>query len=105
MVSSSTESFLQRAVEVRKCGTWANEDITLATADYLKQDSHVITANRTTAPLVYSPSIPSNKNPILIAFYEPGHYRAVTRVFNPVKCSTANVNVNAENLLPPVCQH
>ena len=49
LVSSRAESLLQRAAEVRKCDTWANEDIILATADYLKQDIHVITVCRTTA--------------------------------------------------------
>ena len=61
-VSLNAESLLQRAAEVRKCSIWASEDIILATANYLKQDIHVITASKTTAPLVCSLSIPSNKD-------------------------------------------
>ena len=68
LVSFIAESLLQRAAEIRKCGTKTSKDNTLATADYLKQNIHVITAIRTTAPIVYSPSIPSNKNSILMTF-------------------------------------
>ena len=52
----------------------------VAFANYLQHQIHVYFASTTASPLKYSPqlaTLPSTL-PILIAFYEPGHYWAVT---------------------------
>ena len=74
------ESLRQLAANVSKDGTWAGEDVIVVTANYLQRQIHVYFASVTASPLKYSPqlaTLPSTL-PILIAFYEPGHYRAVT---------------------------
>jgi hypothetical protein len=77
------------AADIQKAGSWAGEDVILATANFLQRPLHVYCASGITSPMVYTPeqSITrpqplhivnkSTSTPINIAFYEPGHYQAV----------------------------
>ena len=82
-------SLRRRASEVRKNGTWVSEDVILATADYLQSDIHVFMASDRASPLIYSADASLN-NPILVAFYEPGHYRAAVRACDKDKIKALN---------------
>ena len=56
-------------------GVWAGEKIILAAADHLEHDIHVFMLAGSTSPWTYSSiSQLANYNPIVIAFYELGHF-------------------------------
>ncbi len=82
ITSNNDESILKSAVNVRRDGTWAGEDILLVAADYLKRPIHVYNANIKDSPRIYLPSQPCSDAPVMIAFYEPGHYVYVTHSGN-----------------------
>ena len=64
--------------EVCMPGKWVGEDAILCAADFLKRDIHVYIAAERFSPVIYSPrSTSTSSDAIYIAFYEPGHYRAV----------------------------
>ena len=83
------EALRQRAVKISKDGEWVAEDIILATANYLKRPIHVYMAGAC-SPQVYSPSssVTSESMPLMVAFYEPGHYRSVA--LQPVVSSSSS---------------
>ncbi len=63
-----------------KGSTWAGEDITLAAADCLKRDIHVFKFIETngTSPIIDTPLAGlAIHSPLMIAFFEPDHFRAV----------------------------
>jgi hypothetical protein len=65
---------------LHQSGSWVGEDGILATADYLKREIHVYTATLKEFPLVYTPVSKRESNvatPLLLAFFEPGHYCAI----------------------------
>ncbi len=66
----------QRAQCISQDGVWIGEDTIPITASYLQRDIHVYIATKRASPLVYS-SGSSALPPVLLAFFEPGHYRAV----------------------------
>ena len=68
-----------RAKHISQQGVWPGEDILPIAASYLQRDLHIFLANFTTWPLIYSADIQQTLplSPITLAFYEPGHYKAV----------------------------
>ncbi len=57
------------------------EDVILLVATYLKRDVYIYTANDKMSPLIYKPkSTMPSLPPMLMAFYEPGHFRAVSPI-------------------------
>ncbi len=65
---------------MRRDGVWAGEDVVKAAASCLGRAIHVYTASGNSWPLIYQPeggAAVASSLPIKLAFYEPGHYRAV----------------------------
>ena len=60
-------------------GKWAGEDVLLCAADLLKQEIHLYIAADKFSPIVYKPRTGPFSDVICLAFYEPGHYRAVMK--------------------------
>ena len=62
-------------------GTWAGEDMIVATAAFLRRPVHVYTFTSVldASPLIYPSPVQQalDVHPIRVAFYLPGHYRAV----------------------------
>ena len=78
LVGPDRDVLRQRAADIGKSGTWATEDIILAAADCLQRPIHVYVAAARSSPLVYSPTqLQAARSPLLLAFFEPGHYRSV----------------------------
>jgi OTU domain-containing protein 5 len=70
----------KHATVVAKTGTWVGEDVILAAACNLLRPIHVYIAACNSSPLIYAPSMVSTDSlPLLLAFYEPGHYRSVVQ--------------------------
>ena len=94
----------QRTADIMIGGTWVEEDIILAGADCLKRDIQVfkhIEANGT-SPKIYTPlSGPAAYSPLIVAFIEPGYYRAVQNSENIAKISRlqAKSSVSSNNHL------
>jgi OTU-like cysteine protease len=76
---SDREALRCMASYIAKGGTWAAEDIVLAAAHSLQRVIYVYAAGIPT-PLEYRPPSSSTNHPLLLALYEPGHYRAVAHV-------------------------
>jgi OTU-like cysteine protease len=57
--------------------SWAGQDAILAAADLLNRDIYVYVSGDHCSPIVHSPTSLPCLQPIQIAFFEPGHYRAV----------------------------
>lgn len=71
-------ALLRRAAYISRNRTWPGEDVILATAECLKRHLHIYIAGARDAPSRYSSDVmPSGTPPLTLAFYEPGHYRAV----------------------------
>ena len=74
------------AKQVRHClqnlsrdGVWAGEEVLTTAASYLCRAIHVYSGVGITWPLVYQPAgvaTELSSLPIILAFYEPGHYMA-----------------------------
>ncbi len=63
---------------ISKNGVWVGESVIVAAADYLQREIDVYIAAASVSPLVYSPHPEATQNsPLRLAFYEPGHFRAV----------------------------
>ena len=77
--SANNESLRQLANDIRKDESWAGKDIILATANFLQGPLHVYCASCTSPPLVYAPELSSASQavPVLLVFYEPGHFGAI----------------------------
>ncbi len=75
-------SVRQELDRMMRSGTWAGEDMIAATAAFLRRPVHVYTFTSMcdASPLIYpSPAQQTaDVHPIRVAFYLPGHYRAVT---------------------------
>ena len=71
----------RRIDEIATEGNWVGEDVILAMADYLQRQICVFFASDTASSLTYSPTAFDTcsvvNDLICIAFYEPGHFRAV----------------------------
>ncbi len=80
------------AADVMRGGVWVGEDIVLAMARCLQRDIHVYTVIGS-SPMIYTPlekitsgAPVASAAPLRVAFYEPGHYKAVQSLPSP--CST-----------------
>ena len=73
------DSLMKFATDLQTDGVWVNESGIVATFDFLQRDIHVHFASDACSPLVYitAQHAAQYDQPILIAFYEPGHYRCV----------------------------
>lgn len=89
--SESVSSRVQRHIEdVRRSGTWVSEDVIVAAAACLRRAIHVYLAAGKFSPRIYNSPAGSSLLPILLAFYEPGHYRAVLK--EPITCGHNHLN-------------
>ena len=84
-------SLKKSAHAVEADGTWVGQDAILATADYLQRDVNIYVASSQFSPVVHPPvtckvTLPS----INMAFYERGHYMAVS-------CMTQHTTGTARN--------
>ncbi len=71
------ESASNQVSKLMSSGTWVGEEAILATSAYLQRDVHVFTAFAKSSPLIYAANSANCAPPITLAFYEPGHYKAV----------------------------
>ena len=106
----------RRIDEIATDGNWVGEDVILAMAEYLQRQICVFFASDTASPLIYSPTASDTSSvvndPIRIAFYEPGHFRAVaSKICSKLTASSATmdaIHLNtsttcrlSENYIPP----
>ncbi len=79
-VDLSDKVVLQHLKEMEMDGSWAGDDFILPTAAFLQRVIHIYiyNTNNNSDPLIYSPPAVSNAKPIRLAFYLPGHYKAVS---------------------------
>ena len=84
-------SLKKSAYAVETDGTWVGQDAILATADYLQRDVNIYVASSQFSP-VFHPRVTCKVTlpPINMAFYEPGHYMAVS-------CMTQHTTGTARN--------
>ena len=95
----------KQVAKLKEDGSWVGEDMILASAAHLQREIHVYVAmdGKTAAqnsPRIYSapPSTaPVGSLPLLLAYYEPGHYRAVVKRYDQ------QYN-NSVNSIPPAKQ-
>ena len=74
-------SIKKRADSIGNANVWAGQDAILTTADYLNRDIHVNMACIKSSPEVHSPALCIvNFPPLTVAFFEPGHYKAVLSI-------------------------
>ena len=85
-------------------GKWAGEDVIAMMAGYLRRKIHVFmyVGADGTSPTKYLPVSPATKPPLLIAFYEPGHYRCGSKCYplparelstqNPAPCNGGSIS-------------
>ena len=76
-------AYRRRVDEISKDGNYAGEEAILATAKYLQRSICVFMASDTASPLTYSPPVSvttTNGGSNHIAFHEPGHYLAVSKM-------------------------
>jgi hypothetical protein len=72
---------------IQQANTEAGEKSIVAAADFLRRPIHIYKYVKPpgNSPTVYPPSSgPAVHSPIALAFYEPGHYRAVKPIITPV---------------------
>ena len=68
-------ALLQQADVTAKNGVWATKDTIISAAELLRLNIKVYIAALQSSPLCYSPSLPvMDPRPLLLAFYEPGHF-------------------------------
>ena len=74
-------SVRQQFAKLRLLGTWAGEDIILTAAAFLQRPIHIYNyaSKGNSTPLIYFPpaSQVTSLSPICLAYYLPGHNRAV----------------------------
>ncbi len=82
--SCNIDASTRRQIEnMRIERTWAGEEAIVSTASYLRRPVHIYTyaSNCDLLPLMYShPKCDDGAIPIRLAFYLPGHYRAVVPI-------------------------
>ncbi len=76
LLESGLAAAYERASAMAQEAFWAGEDIMPVAAASLQRDVHVHVENVKDSPLIYS-SGPSVLQPVLLALYGPGHYKAV----------------------------
>ena len=91
------------AKQVRHCqqnlsrdGVWAGEEVLRAAASNLSRTIHVYSGVGITWPLVYQPvgeTCVTSLLPVILAFYEPGHYMAAVRTQENQRNPTSANNI------------
>ena len=84
---------------MEKSGSWADEGMIVASASYLKRDTHVYSYSDEAgaSPLVYSASSSkTNAQPIKLAFYLPGHYKSM------IRCCQSSLSTADFSYRPPL---
>ena len=115
-LTGDTATARRRIDEIATDGNWVGENVILAMTDYLQRQICVFFASDTASPLTYSLMASDTcgvvNDPIRIAFYEPGHFRAVaSKICSKPTASSATmdaIHVNtpttcrlSENCIPP----
>ena len=79
-----------------KNGVWVGKNA-IVTTGYLRREIHVFIARSYAAlpPLVYSPQTFIQAPPVLLAYYKPGYYKAVVRVFGSKLLHASTMYLNA----------
>jgi hypothetical protein len=96
----SDASVCKQLNSLGKAGTWAGEEMIMATADYLRRPVHIFTFSSVanSSPLEYTaPQCDTSLPPVRLAFYFPGHYKAVLGLSSQptLTCSSKALNLNA----------
>ena len=73
----------QHLNNIKKAGVWV-EDVVIATFELLCYEVHVNISAASASPLICTSCLQSSSSsnllpPILLAFFQPGHYRVVTK--------------------------
>ena len=86
--------------DISKNEEWVSEDAIVATGDYLQREMHVFLAksNAVSPPLIYSPQTFVQAPPVLLAYYEPGHYKAIVGMSGSKLLPTSTMYLNACSL-------
>ena len=79
VASKDAEACRKLANTVAQEGRWVGEDVFPFAAIYLKVDIQLYLASDSMSPILYSSGLPGCTL-VMIAFYEPGHYKAVKTV-------------------------
>ena len=84
-------------------GEWIGEDVIKAAASYLQRDIKVLISVVESSPLIYTaPSSVGVQTPVCLAFYEPGHYRAVVENVSTQPLNQHDKASQQGNCKPPV---
>ncbi len=83
-------------------GKWIGEDVILMTARYLQRPVYVYISTVQSSPLIYSPPAVKGVStlPVMLAFYEPGHYRSVGEDIR-ARLQNGLLNDNLNSYRPP----
>ena len=75
----------QYYADVMAGGKWLGEDVITMMADYLRCEIHVFMYVGTggTSPMKYLPASSITEQLLLVAFYEPGRFRCVSKCHPP----------------------
>jgi predicted DCC family thiol-disulfide oxidoreductase YuxK len=97
-------ALLRRAAYVSRDQAWPGEDVILATAACLKRHLHIYVAGARDVPSRYSSDVTSSgAPPLTLAFYEPGHYRAViTSPCTLPSCSGSSKSTPGNEQIPVI---
>ena len=79
MVTKDAEAYRKLANTVAQEGRWVGEDVLPFATICLKVDIQLYLAIDSMSPILYSSGLPGCTT-VMIAFYEPGHYKAVKTV-------------------------
>ena len=81
--SAVNQTLRHHIIDVSTNKVWVDEDVIVATADYLQRQIYIFVAASSASPLVYSlTKVLPHCCLIQLAYYEPGHYRAILNVNN-----------------------
>ena len=79
MATKDAEAYRKLANTVAQEGRWVGEDVLPFAAIYLKVDIQLYLVIDSMSPILYSLRLPGCTT-VMIAFYEPEHYKAVKTV-------------------------
>ena len=83
--AADMDNLRQYFADVITGGKWVGEDVIAMMADYLRREIHVfiyVDAGGT-SPMKYLPASSATEQPLLVALYEPGHYRCESKCHPP----------------------
>ena len=98
VATTDAEACRKLANTVAQKGRWVGEDVLPFAAICLKVDIQLYLAIYSMSPVLYSSGLPGCTT-VMIAFYEPGHYKAVKTFFkkNPANNVMGNQRLNYMN--------